>query len=224
MSRTYRYVVVAIGLVCVYFVVRLLFFTDLSTRTVPSDVLQGILIGAGLALVTAQLYGQTKGKTTNGWLTVLGAGAPGNGMFLRAAHSWTFPGPIAVAEEATYWRTGSDGAGHTLSGGHQYRLHFPAGQLPPNDAFWSLTMGDGQNRYVPNPLDRYHVGNHSGLVPNADGSLDIHLQRTAPDGHEANWLPAPAGDFILWLRVYIPGAAILDGTYTVPAVMRVDAP
>jgi hypothetical protein len=47
------------------------------------------------------------------------------------------------------------------------------------------------------------------------------LQRTAPAGHESNWLPAPAGKFILWLRVYIPGAAILDGTYAVPPVVRV---
>jgi hypothetical protein len=102
-------------------------------------------------------------------------------------------------------------------------MQFPAGRLPPNDAFWSLTMGDGHNQYVPNPLHRYHVGNHSGLVPSADGSVDIYLQNTAPVGHEANWLPAPAGEFILWLRVYVPGAAILDGTYIVPAVVKVDA-
>lgn len=222
MSRTYRYIVFAVGAVCVYFIVRLVFFTDLSTRTVPSDVLQGILVGFGLALVTAQLYGQTKVKKTNGWMTAIGAGDPHSGMFLRAANSWAFPGPIAVAEEATYWRTGLDGMGHRLNGSHLYLLHFPAGQLPPNDAFWSLTMGDGQNRYVPNPLERYHVGNHSGLLPNADGSVDIYLQSSAPVGHEANWLPAPTGDFILWLRVYIPGAAILAGTYTVPAVTKVD--
>ena len=222
MSKTYRYIVIAVGAICVYFLVRLLFFTDLTTRNVPTDVLQGILVGAGLALVTAQLYGLTKVKKTNGWNTAIGAGAPDSGMFLRAANSWSFPGPIAVAEEATYWRTGSDGTGHTLNGSQRYVLHFPAGQLPPTDAFWSLTMGDGQNRYVPNPLDRYHVGNHSGLVPNADGSVDIYLQSSAPLGHEANWLPAPTGDFILWLRVYIPGAAILDGTYTVPPVTKVD--
>jgi hypothetical protein len=222
MSRTYRYIVIAVGAVCLYFLVRLLFFTDLTTRNVPSDVFQGILVGAGLALVTAQLYGRTKVKKINGWTTAIGAGASDSGMFLRAANSWAFPGPIAVAEEATYWRTGSDGAGHTLNGSHRYVLHFPPGQLPPTDAFWSLTMGDGQNRYVPNPLDRYHVGNHSGLVPNTDGSVDIYLQSNAPLAHEANWLPAPAGDFILWLRVYIPGAAILDGTYALPPVTKVD--
>lgn len=223
MSKTYRYIVFAVGAVCVYFVVRLLFFTDLSTRTVPSDVFQGILIGCGLALVTAQVYGRSKAKKANGWITVYGCGVTGNGMFLRAAHSWAFPGPIAVPQEAMYWWATADGAGRTLNGAQRYAMHFPAGQLPPNDAFWSLTMGDGHNRYVPNPLNRYHVGNHSGLVPNADGSVDIYLQSTAPVGHEANWLPAPLGDFILWLRVYVPGAAIRDGKYIVPAVVRVDA-
>jgi hypothetical protein len=58
-------------------------------------------------------------------------------------------------------------------------------------------------------------------VPNADGSIDIYIQNTAPAGHESNWLPAPSGDFKLWLRVYLPGAAILDGKYNVPPVVEV---
>jgi hypothetical protein len=100
-------------------------------------------------------------------------------------------------------------------------MHFPAGGLPPNDAFWSLTMGNEKNRFVPNPLNRYSVGDHSGLAHNADGSVDIYIQHAAPAGHESNWLPAPPGRFILWLRVYIPGEAILNGTYRVPPVAGV---
>ena len=99
-------------------------------------------------------------------------------------------------------------------------MHFPPGGLPPNNAFWSLTMGDAKNHYVANPINRYSVSDRSGLVPNADGSVDIYIQNAAPAGHESNWLPAPTGNFILWLRVYIPGAAILDGTYTVPPVIK----
>lgn len=95
---------------------------------------------------------------------------------------------------------------------------FEAGQLPPTTGFWSLTMGDGRNRYVPNPLDRYNVGDRSGLIPNDDGSVDVYIQRSAPVGNESNWLPAPAGSFILWLRVYLPGSAIVDRTYAVPPV------
>ena len=58
---------------------------------------------------------------------------------------------------------------------------------------------------------------HLGL---GDGSVDIYIQNTAPTGYESNWLPAPGGKFILWLRVYVPGAAILDGKYKVPPIVE----
>ena len=82
-------------------------------------------------------------------------------------------------------------------------------------------MGDAKNRFVANPINRYSVSDRSGLVPNADGSVDIYIQNTAPAGHKSNWLPAPEGKFILWLRVYVPGAAILDGKYKVPPIVEV---
>jgi len=82
-------------------------------------------------------------------------------------------------------------------------------------------MTDIRNYMVPNPANRYSIGAGSGLLPNADGSTDIYIQHTSPAGHESNWLPAPSGDFKLWLRVYLPGAAILDGTYDVPPVVEV---
>jgi hypothetical protein len=216
MNRLYRYLVPAVGVVCAYFIVRLCFFTDLSSRSVFSDVLQGVLVGFGLALVTAQLYGQVKGSKVNGWFTMFGCGMPGNGMFLRAAHAWAFPGPVTVPQEAMYWRSTTDTAGRRLDGRHDYVVHFPAGQLPPTEAFWSLTMGDATNQFVPNPMNRYHVGDRSGLVANADGSVDIYIQHAVPVGGEANWLPAPMGSFILWFRVYLPGAAILDRSYAAP--------
>jgi hypothetical protein len=120
-----------------------------------------------------------------------------------------------------YWWTNTDGAGHALTGVHDYVMHFPTGQLPPNNAFWSITMGDAGNHFVANPLNRYSVSDRSGLVQNPDGSVDIFIRNAAPAGHESNWLPAPAGNFILWLRVYIPGQAILDGKYQVPPVVEV---
>lgn len=171
------------------------FFT--SSRTLRNDVVQGILIGFALAFVISQIYARIKITKINGWITMFGLGEPGNGMLLRAAHAQIFPGPVNVPQEAMYWTTSGDGAGHTLSGQHDYIIHFPPGGLPPNNAFWSLTMGDAKNRFVPNPLNRYSVSDRSGLVPNADGSVDIYLQNAAPAGHESNWLPAPAGNFIL---------------------------
>jgi hypothetical protein len=152
---------------------------------------------------------------------MLGCGEPGSGILLRAACNVTFMGPINTAQEAVYWTTDKDGSGRALSGAHDYILRFPPGQLPPNQAFWSLTMGDAGNHFVPNPINRYSVSDRSGLAPNADGSVDIYIQNTAPARHEANWLPAPTGNFILWLRAYLPGKAILDGEYRVPPVVQV---
>src|SRR5512135_3307389 len=147
MSRTYTYFAVLIGVVCAYFIIRLLFFTNLSTRTVRSDVLQGILIGFGLAFVSANAYARIKATQVNGWITMFGLGVPGNGMFLRAAHAQLFPGPVVVPQEAIYWWANTDGAGHALSGAHDYILHVPAGGFPPHDAFWSLNMGNAKNHY-----------------------------------------------------------------------------
>ncbi len=218
MSRYYTYLGALVGLVCAYFLIRVAFFTDLTTRTVASDVAQGILIGFGLAIVTAMAYGRVKTVRVHGWTTMYGCGMPGSGMFFRAAQAWTFPGPITVPDEAMYWFTGSDGSGAALNGQRDHVMHFASGELPPTTGFWSLTIGDARNRYVPNPVDRYNVGDRSGLIPNDDGSVDVYIQREAPAGLEPNWLPAPAGRFMLWLRVYLPGPGIVDRSYAVPPV------
>ena len=218
-NKTSTYLLVFNGAICGFFFIRLFFFPQ--TRTVRNDVVQGILIGFALAFVTAQIYARIKATKVNGWITMFGLGVPGNGMLLRAAHAQIFPGPVNVPQEAMYWTTSGDGAGHRLDGKHNYIIHFPPGGLPPNDAFWSLTMGDAKNRFVANPINRYSVSDRSGLAQNADGSVDIYLQNAAPAGLETNWLPAPTGNFILWLRVYMPGAAILDRVYAVPPVEEV---
>jgi len=190
-------------------------------RSIRTDVVQGIIAGAVLGFITAQIFARMKATRVNGWITIFGCCMPGNGMLFRAACALTFLGPVNLPQEAMYWTTSKDGAGHGLNGRHDYIMHFPPGGLPPNDAFWSLTMGDPKNRFVANPINRYSVSDRTGLVPNADGSVDIYIQNTAPAGHESNWLPAPAGKFILWLRVYVPGAAILDGEYKVPPIAEV---
>jgi len=200
--------------------------TNILTTLSVSHVPQAIIVGAVLAFLTAQVIMNVVLKATtttvNGWSTTMKAGQPGNGILLRAAFARTLPA-VNVVQEAAYWTTTRDGAGQTLRGQHEYVLHFPPGQHPPNDAFWSLTMTDVAGFMVKNPIDRYSVGSRSGssLVPNADGSIDIHIQRTAPSGHESNWLPAPTGNFKLMLRAYLPGPAVLDGKYHVPPVTRV---
>jgi hypothetical protein len=218
MSRTYTCLVTLIGAVCVYFIARVIFFP--RPRTVSSDLIQGALVGFGLAFVSAQIYARLKAKKVNGWITMYDLGKPSNGMFLRTAHAQLFPGPVNTPEEAMYWWTNTDGTRHALSGVHDYVMHFPPGGLPPNQAFWSLTMGNAGNHFVANPINRYSVSDRTGLAQNPDGSVDIFIQKATPAGHESNWLPAPAGNFILWLRVYIPGEAILQGKYIVPPVVE----
>ncbi len=215
-ERTYAYFTAFIAAVCGWVVIRWSFSP--ASLTLRNALVQGVLVGWGFAVVTVEILARVKATRINGWITIYGCGEPGNAMFLRAACARIFPGPVNSPQEAMYWRTQVDGAGQVLSGARNYILHFPAGGLPPVNAFWSLTMADAKERFVPNPINRYCVSDRSGLVANADGSVDIYLQNAAPVGRELNWLPAPTGKFRLWLRAYMPGAAILDGAYTVPPV------
>ena len=187
-------------------------------------VVGGVIVGAVLAVVTALLLITAQfhamQTTANGWSITMTCGKASNGILVRAACAQHLPA-VNLPEEAVYWTTTKDSAGRTLTGAHDYILHFPPGGLPPNNAFWSLTMTIAPGTLVANPINRYSLGDRSGLVPNADGSIDIYIQHTAPAGHEANWLPAPSGNFLLWLRAYQPGAAILSGAYHVPPVVEV---
>ncbi len=189
-------------------------------RTILTDIVQGVIAGGVLAFITAQILMNAGVTKVNGWTTIYGCGEPGNGLLFKAVCANKLPA-VNVPQEAMYWTTTVDGAGQKLSGLHDYVMHFPAGGLPPNKAFWSLTMGDAKNHFVANSINRYSVGDRSGLAQNPDGSVDIYIQKAAPSGHESNWLPAPSGNFILWLRVYLPGPAILDSKYNVPAVVEV---
>jgi hypothetical protein len=188
-----------------------------------SGVVQGIIIGATLAFLTAVLVMNAviRRLTTavDGWRSIPAAGRPGNGVLVRAACAKALP-VVNVFEEAAYWTTTKDGAGQTLDGGRDYILRFPAGAFPPNDAFWSLTVTDVVGYMVSNPIGRSSVDDRSELVANADGSVDILLRHEAPADREENWLPTPSGRFKLMLRAYLPGPAVLDGTYRVPPVVR----
>jgi len=116
-----------------------------------------------------------------------------------------------------------DGAGKPLEGVHRYILHFDKGQTPPTNATWSVSMYDPQGFYVPNAINRYNLAAWMPLTYNADGSLDMYLQAASPGADkEANWLPAPAsGAFSLTVRDYWPKASVLDGSYKVPPVKKV---
>jgi len=135
------------------------------------------------------------------------------------------------AIEAMYPMTRADVTGATLDGSkHNYTLTFPAGQLPPVNAFWSVTMYDGKTQLlIENPINRYLI--NSPMLPdmqkNADGSLTIYIQKDSPGkDKEANWLPAPNGEIYLVMRLYWPkteAPSILPagtGSWSPPGVIQ----
>lgn len=128
-------------------------------------------------------------------------------------------------EEAIYdgWYIDSDGKALDGSKG-RYEVRFAAGQLPPVNAFWSVTMyGLPSYLLVANPLNRYLI--NSPMLPelkqDADGGLTIHVQNASPGkDRESNWLPAPNGPFVLVLRMYWPKIEVLNGTWKQPPLVR----
>lgn len=102
MSKTYTYVTILIGAVCVYFLVRTALFPQ--RMLFRNAFIQGALIGFGLAFVSAQIYARVKATKINGWITMYGLGRPSNDMFLRAAHAQLFPGPVNTPEETATCR------------------------------------------------------------------------------------------------------------------------
>ena len=181
-------------------------------------------VSAGPRLVAA--YGRRQARTSarrnNGWeLAERGIGNFGRKFLLRADISERALG-ANVRAEAVYPLTDTDRRGRPLSGANRYVLRFKRGQLPPVNAFWSLTLYGPDRFLVENPIGRYAIGNRSpGLRRNADGSLDVLLQRTAPAGRESNWLPAPAGRFSLALRLYEPKRSVLNESWRLPTITRV---
>jgi hypothetical protein len=113
-----------------------------------------------------------------------------------------------------------DVTGKPLTGRHRYTIRFARGQLPPANAFWSVTAY-GKDRYlVPNPIDRYAIGDRTkGLRRGRDGSLTIYVQHSRPSGSAAaNWLPVPSGSFRLAMRIYEPRRSVLTGRWLPPPV------
>ncbi len=133
------------------------------------------------------------------------------------------------AEEAMYPYTRTDGKGETLDGSkHNYTITFAKGQLPPVNAFWSVTMYDGKSQLlIKNPLDRYLINSPmlSAMKKGADGSVTLYIQKDSPGKSlESNWLPAPNDVIYMVLRLYWPkttAPSILppgDGTWKPPAI------
>ena len=150
-------------------------------------------------------------KDINGWKVgaFFGDRAFYNGDWLKRAAAAKGGIYGNDAREAMYPYTRTDAAGEPLDGSkHNYTLTFPARQLPPVNAFWSVTMYDGKSQLlIKNPINRYLI--NSPMLPsmkkNLDGSLTLYIQKDSPGkAKEANWLPAPNGPIYLVMRLYWP--------------------
>jgi hypothetical protein len=128
-------------------------------------------------------------------------------------------------QDAVYPTSEVDAEGKPYEGANKYVMHFDKRQMPPVDGFWSLTMYDADYFFVPNKLNRYTLSSRNKFAMNKEGSVDLYIQNASPGkDKEANWLPAPAGKFILMLRLYWPketSPSIIHGSWKPPAVTMV---
>lgn len=125
--------------------------------------------------------------------------------------------------ETQYFYTDNDGAGSSLNGNSSYEITFAAGQEPPVDGFWSLTLYNKHHLFHPNKLKRYSLGTkNKTLKRNADGSLTLYAGAKSPGpGKEGNWLPAPPEHFSLYIRAYWGKQGIIDGSWKPPVIRKV---
>lgn len=156
----------------------------------------------------------------NGWRYTMGGGRAGFNYAIRAAFAANLTG-ANVPEEILYPNTRVDDKGADLSGANKYILHFDADKLPPVSVFWNMSMYDEKEFFIENDFKRYSIGSTTdGLKKNPDGSITILIQNERPS-NTSNWLPAPKGSFNLTMRLYGAETPILNGTYRLPGVTRV---
>jgi hypothetical protein len=175
------------------------------------------------------------GAKINGWsiASITGDRAFFNGNWLARAVAAKAGIYGNDAVEAMYPLTTTLANGDVIdTSKHNYTLTFAAGQFPPVNAFWSVTMYDGKTQFlIKNPIDRYLI--NAPMLPslkkNPDGSLTIYLQKDAPSADKKpNWLPAPDGPDYLVMRLYWPKEtppSILpagSGTWQPPPVVQAD--
>jgi hypothetical protein len=164
----------------------------------------------------------TLARVTNGWqMNTDTMGVYGNFYLKRAIVALVGLGANQV-DDAIYPLNQTDADGKPVTAENRYVLHFNKDELPPADAFWSLTLYDGEGFQVANRLNRFAIGDRDSLKFNTDGSLDLYIQNEGPGPEkETNWLPAPeSGPLALTLRLYAPRPQVADGCWNPPPIRR----
>jgi hypothetical protein len=159
---------------------------------------------------------------SNGWTMMLDIGTYGTDYITRALVA-----RLGIAanlpQDAVYPSAFVDEQGRALEGVNKYILHFQPHEIPPVNAFWSITVYNSQSFLVNNSINRYALGDRDSLRYNADGSLDIYLQYVSPGiDKESNWLPIPRETFNLTMRLYWPKDAVLQGEWKPPAIKKIN--
>ncbi len=174
------------------------------------------------ALKAIQAKVPTIARVVNGWqMNTDTMGVYGNYYLKRAIVAMVGLG-ANLPEDAVYPMCLVDAEGKPLTGAARYVIHFAKDEIPPAKAFWSVTLYDKEGFPTANALKRNAIGDRDALKFNADGSLDLYVQHESPGAEkESNWLPAPADDFTLTMRVYAPRVEALDGRWAPPAVRRI---
>ncbi|HWX55878.1 MAG TPA: DUF1254 domain-containing protein [Verrucomicrobiae bacterium] len=175
----------------------------------------GAQAASGL-LSNFEKQGPPLGKT--GWSLPGKYGRYGTDYFARAMTA-RYALAALPAEDAVYLSCFHSPDGTPLNGGQRYSLHFAKSALPPVKAFWSLTLYDEHGYFASNAIKRFAIGDRDVLKFNPDGSLDLYVQHDSPGSEkEDNWLPAPEGNFNLFLRLYWPDDAVISGRWMPPAL------
>jgi hypothetical protein len=166
----------------------------------------------------------TLARVANGWsMNTDTMGVYGNYYLKRALVAQLGLG-ANLPEDAIYPLNLADDTGKPLDGASNYTIHFDKGDIPPVEAFWSITLYDSDGFQVANSLNRFAVSSWMPFHTNPDGSLDLYFQNESPGADkEANWLPAPKGPFNLTMRLYAPKSAALTGKWNPPPVTKVQA-
>jgi hypothetical protein len=161
--------------------------------------------------------------TIDGWEFSDDLGSFGTDYLRRAVVAMTGLG-AGPKEDAVHFRARRDVNGERLNGKNHYAIQFEKGQLPPVNAFWSITLYDHRRFFVPNPIHRVAIGDRNCLKLDLDGSLTILVQHDLPTPDKlSNWLPAPAENFTLTMRLYWPKTEILSRTWKPPGAHKLTA-
>lgn len=219
--------------------------TYLPASTGSGDTLVGALRGVGLTLtggfdwaaldaatrrglVRAELAGEqivdqawrSLAETNDGWRYLRISGRFGHNIARRAALAKYMRGGV-LASEVLHATARADHTEAPLSGTNRYVLRFEPRQQPPVTTLWNVALYGDDMRFADNELGRFSIGSTTpSLTPDETGALTILIQQERPSD-TSNWLPAPAGNFNLTMRLYGPGPRLLDGSYRLPPVTRV---